>query len=191
MKTGKPILFCLVMLAIIPIAFGLDVQTNYAAQMDYLQETDSKIVIFTEGQEVFDIVTILPYGWEITEWQATTPNVFAESRATEYLGEMHSVYRWRVECQEEQVEISMKIKPTTAGNNRITTLWIYAEGFNSEETTVFVRAAPEITTPQNFMLLIILIAATAIAIGGVAYREYLKIKSGGYKPRRMVKRAKK
>ena len=188
MKTGKPIVFFLLFLAVIPLAFGMQVQSSYPAQMDFMQEADAKLVIFTQGQTVFDAVVILPHSWEITDWTATTPNVFAETRDTSYLEVMRSVYRWRVECQDEKVEISMKIKPTTSGNSRITTLWIYAGGFNSEDANVFVREGSEIITPQNFMLLAILLAATAIVIGGVAYREYKKIKSGGYKQKTRKKK---
>jgi len=188
MKTGKPIVFCLVLLAIIPIAFGLSVETNYPSEMVQFQESAAKITIHTEGQNVFDIVAILPLGWEITDWNTQVMDVFAEKRDTSYLGEMRSVYRWRIECQEETVELLLKIKPTTYGENKITTLWVYASGFNSADSSVFVSAPTVKPTAQNFMLLLLLLAATAIAIGGVAYREYLKIKSMKHKK---IKRKKK
>ena len=63
MKTGKPIVFFLLCLAVIPLAFGMQVQSSYPAQMDFMQEADAKLVIFTQGQTVFDAVVILPHSW--------------------------------------------------------------------------------------------------------------------------------
>lgn len=187
MKSGKPIALFLVVFSIISLSFGLEVQTDYPSTMTLSKESDAKITIFTEGATIFDIVSILPHGWEITDWQATTQNVFAETRDMEYLEETHSVYRWRIECQDEKVEILLKIKPNSYGENGITTLWMHEQGFDSEDKTFFVESISKEPTLQNTLLLIVLLTATMIAIGGVAYREYKKIKSKS----KYAKRAKK
>ena len=180
-------IFCLIFFAVIPLAFGLTVETDVPSSADKSQEFEVNINVLTEGETQFDLLVILPNDWEITNWTTSIGQVFAEHRLTQYLGENVSAFRWKFEDIEQNVDITYTTKAITSGSQKITTLWTYPGGFESTEDTINILG---LSISDPVVWLIVLFIATGIVISGIMYREYKKYGHKKIRTKRKTKRKK-
>ena len=162
----------LILLLTVSISFGFEVKTIVPQELVYGKEQIIAININTENTTKFDVVEILPYGWEITNWTANVGNVMSESKDVNYNNMLSSAFRWKFDGANQDVVLTYTLKPTTMGQQKITTVWTYPEGFGSNDYVILVKS------PVNsgaLIGLLALIVATAIMIGGLLRREYEKM----------------
>lgn len=167
-----------------PIAFGLRAEITVPTTIKYMDEFEVRIIIYPESQTSFDIVQILPNGWQVTNW-TSDHNAFFETRDIGYVGKNVSAFRWNFENATGDTTIIYKAKAATMGINQITTIWISPEGFGSKDNTISVIGKFLFeNTPVTKGALLLLLMATAIVIAGIAYREYSKMKKKKSKKRK-------
>ena len=190
MRLSKIMLAIVFLGLVISIANGFSVYSEVPENAKYTG-FNITLKINPEGENTFDIVEMVPIGWEIVNFNSDVQPVFSEHRLTQYMGENLSAYRWKFENVNKNITMTLEVKPGFSGN-KIITVWTYPKGFDSSEVSINLGSTcgngicePGETPfncssdckylPQWSMVLVMLIA-TGIVILGLLYREYKKIK---------------
>jgi len=192
----KEILLGLIFILALPVVFAkIEVNMATPTSVGFNQSAAFKIIV-SSTEEKFDIAQIIPAGWQIISWGTegiAKEELTAETKEIEYAGNPSTAYHW-ASSKAGTFNITFTLVPLSFGQQEITTLWVYPGSFDSKSFSINVWSqticgngicesalgensltCPADCKPVKLSLfwVILLVAATFIAISGIAYREYL------------------
>ena len=128
-------------LVLIALAFSmcfakLSVDISMPKEVKKGSEFDIVIKINPDGYDKFDVAEFIPNDWAISNWYvsgAKKSDVSFDYTQKEFQGKNYLMNHWAVSNPFGDVVLTLKIKAKDTGDFTFRTLWIYPEGFDSEE----------------------------------------------------------
>jgi hypothetical protein len=198
----KKILFVLMLFLAISLSQAVTVERSMNSAIDFGKTLAITFIINPENSTSFEFTDAVPTEWQFVDWNIqgiNKENVVFSNTATSLSDNSKEIYKWKFENATGLITLTYDIIVKTAGEEKLTALWIVGNGIESKESTIVVRSTGAVcgnaicetaygennfTCPTDcnfkmnvFFWLGLLLTATIISISGIYFREYNKVKA--------------
>lgn len=179
----KPVLFFSILLLMVPICFGINMEKQIPSQIDEPAVIEITVTFQTEGERSMNFVELFPLGTELIEWESDAPvELDIEEKNWNYFGNVIA-YMWDFEeITQDEIIITYKLEIEEYGEFQSTTLLVYKDNFVKRDYVVQVGEVTEESRLEQILpdesegipwyIIIIIISSILVAIG-VYYKYFM------------------